>query len=163
MDAGTVVKVIHALVGVWLIAALVGRWITLAQAARTTNLAAVHTLLALSQRFERMVIATSIVVLVLGVATAIVQGRPFLGPFQGAGVDWLFASLVLYLATIPLVPLVFLPRGRVFAAALEDATEHGRVTDRLTGAFRDPVVLAAHVFEIGVVLAVFVLMIAKPF
>ncbi len=71
------------------------------------------------------------IVLVLGMATAIAQGRPFLGPFQGAPVDWLFVSIVIYLSVIPVIPLVFLPRGKVFAAALEEATavrsRHGRL------------------------------------
>jgi hypothetical protein len=58
---------------------------------------------------------------------------------------------------------VFLPRGRVFDAALEDATAQGAVTDRLRAAFRDPVVFAAHVYELAAMVVVLALMIAKPF
>ncbi len=163
MDLGVGLKVVHAVLGVWIIAALVGRWVTLAQAARSTDIASVHTLLGLSDRFEWLVIRIPPIVLVLGIATAIVQGRPFLGPIQGASVDWLFASLVIYLSVIPLIPLIFLPRGRVFAVTLAEATEEGRVTEALTRAFRDPVVLAAHVYEIAVMVVVFILMITKPF
>jgi hypothetical protein len=61
------------------------------------------------------------------------------------------------------VPLVFLPRARVFEIALEEAAAEGVVTDRLRAAFRDPVVFAAHVYELAAVMVVFVLMIAKPF
>ncbi len=99
----------------------------------------------------------------LGLATAIAEGRPFLGPLQGAGVNWLLVALVLYLSIMPLVPLVFLPRGKVFAAALADAETKGEVTPGLRAAWADPVVRAAHLYELGAVTVVLVLMLAKPF
>jgi hypothetical protein len=43
----------------------------------------------------------------------------------GTNLDWLFVSLVLYLSVIPPVPLVFLPRGRVFEQALVEAEAAG--------------------------------------
>lgn len=156
-------KLIHALVGVWFIAGLIGRWVTLGYAARASDLVSLKAALGISARFERVVIFGSMIVLLLGIGTAIVQGRAFLGPLQGARIDWLFVSLLLYLSILPLVPLVFLPRGRVFEAALEEATTEGVVTDRLRTAFRDPVVLAAHAYELGAMVVVLVLMIAKPF
>jgi hypothetical protein len=51
----------------------------------------------------------------------------------------------------------------VFEAALQDATSRGVITDELRTAFRDPVVFAAHLYELGAMLAVTVLMVAKPF
>ena len=163
MDLGSVLKVVHAVLGVWFMAALVGRWVTLRHAARSDDISAVHTLLGLSDRFELMVRRIPGVVLVLGIATAIAQGRPFLGPFQGAGFDWLFVSLLVYLSVIPVIPLVFLPRGKVFAAALAEATSVGRVTGALTAAFDDRIVFAAHVYEVVAIGIVFILMITKPF
>jgi hypothetical protein len=163
VDLGPILKVVHAVLGVWIIAGLVGRWVTLRQAATSSDIAAVHTLLRLSDRFEWMVIRIPPVVLLLGVATAIAQGRPFLGPLQGAPIDWLFVSIAIYLSVIPVIPLVFIPRGKIFAAALAEATESGVVTEALTARFRDPVVFAAHVYELGVMVVVLVLMITKPF
>jgi Predicted integral membrane protein (DUF2269) len=160
--AGLIVLV-HALAGILFFAGLVGRWITLAQAARADDVRDIHAILRVSARFERMVITGSLIVLLLGVGAAIAQGRPLLGPLQGAGVDWLFVSLVLFVSVVPLVPLVFLPRGRVFEAALQEATVAGRVTPELRAAFRDPVVAGAHVFELGAVTIVLVLMLTKPF
>lgn len=145
------------------ISGLVGRWVTLGRAAQATEIRDLHTLLDLSSWFERIVVVTSSLVLVFGVATAIAQGRPFLGPIQGAPVDWLFASLLIYLSAIPLVPVVFLPRGRVFGAALEEAARDGAVTAKLHEAFADPVVRAAHIYEFAVTFTVLVLMIWKPF
>ena len=37
------------------------------------------------------------------------------GPLQGARVDWLFVSLLLFLSIIPIIPTIFLPKGRLFA------------------------------------------------
>ena len=163
MDAGTVLKVVHALIGVWFVGGLIARWITLGQAARAATIGDVRATLAVSSRFERIVILGSQLTLAAGIATAIVQGRPFLGPLQGAPVDWLFVSLLLFLSILPTIPLNFLPKGRVFAAALDDATAAGTVTDRLRLAFHDRTVFLAHVYELVVVTVVFVLMVAKPF
>ena len=91
------------------------------------------------------------------------EGLPLLGPFVGAGANWLFVSLLLFLSVLPLVPLVFLPRGRVFEAALEEAEAAGVVTDRLRAAWSDPVVRGAHIYELTAVTIVLVLMLAKPF
>jgi hypothetical protein len=43
--------------------------------------------------------------------------------------------------------LIFLPRGRVFEAALADARQRGTVTPDLSAAFRDPWVAYARTFE----------------
>jgi hypothetical protein len=162
-DLAGVLKAIHALVGLWFVAGLIGRWIALAQAARVSDIPSLRAMLVVSSRFERIVITGSIAVTALGVATAIAQGRPFLGPLQGARFDWLFASVILVVSVLPLIPLVFVSRGKLFEAALEEATSVGSVTDRLRLAFRDPVVFAAHVYELGAMTVVFLLMIMKPF
>jgi hypothetical protein len=75
----------------------------------------------------------------------------------------LFVSLVLYLSIVPLVPLVFVPRGKAFAAALEAAEARGEYTPELRAAFHDPLTRAAHVYELGAVTVVLVLMLTKPF
>jgi Predicted integral membrane protein (DUF2269) len=160
--AGIVVAA-HALTGAMFLGALIGRWIVLGLAARADTLASMQTLSRAARPFERMVIWSSVLVLALGILAAIARGRPFLGPVQGAPVDWLFVSLLLFLSVLPLVRLVFLPRGRVFDAAMGDAVSRGEVTGELAQAWRDPVVRAAHIYELGAVTVVFLLMIAKPF
>jgi hypothetical protein len=151
----------HALIGAVFLGRLIARWIVLAE--RADTLATMQTLTRAARPFERIVIVGSALVLVLGVAAAIAQGRPILGPLQGARVEWLFVSLILFLSVLPLVRLVFLPRGRVFDATMEDAVARGEVTGELARAWRDPVVRTAHVYELVVVSVVFVLMVAKPF
>jgi hypothetical protein len=163
MDLGALLKVVHALIGVWFVAGLIARWITLGMAARAETIGDVRAMLAVSGRFERIVIVGSQLTLVAGIATAIAQGRPFLGPLQGGRIDWLFVAVVLFISVVPLIPTIFLPKGRVFGAALDEATAAGTITDRLRLAFRDRTVFAAHVYELAVVTTVFVLMVAKPF
>jgi hypothetical protein len=163
MTLATAAVVLHALSAIAFIAGLIGRWITLGAAARTSDLAAIRTLTAVSAPFERMVTIGSLLVLALGIAAAIAQGRPFLGPLQGGTVDWLFVSVVLYLTLVPLVPLVFLPRGRVFEAALGEATARGETTPSLRAAFHDPATRAARLYEAAAVTVILVLMLAKPF
>lgn len=163
MSAGTAVVVVHALVAIVMIAGLVGRWIVLGAAARADELPAMRVLARASGPFERMVVVSSTATLVLGLAAAWATGRSVLGPLAGGHLDWLFVSLLLYLSLLPLVPLVFLPRGRVFEAAMTEAESRGAVTPELLAAFHDPVVRAAHVYELGAVTVILVLMLAKPF
>jgi len=159
-------RVIHALTGILLVAGLLGRWVALSQAehaARGGELSAVQGLLRASSVFERIVIPAFAAVLVLGLLTAWSYGYPLLGSLQGRGGNWLPVSLLLYLSTIPLVPLVFLPKGRQFGAALDEAVAMSRVTPALVAAFGDPRVRAAHVYEFAAVVVVLVLMLSRPF
>jgi hypothetical protein len=163
MTVADVLRLGHALLGVAFIGALGGRWIVLGLAERAETLDAMRVLTRAAAPFERIVIVGGSIVVVLGILTAIAQGRPFLGPLQGSSVDWLFVSVVLLVTTVPLPPAVFLPRGRVFAAAMAEATEAGEVTPRLVAAWRDPLVRAAHAYELAVVTVILALMLAKPF
>jgi hypothetical protein len=163
MTGTDLVVLVHALIGILFVAGLLGRWIVLGAAERATELPAMRTLTAAAGPFERIVVAASILVLVFGLAAAYLEGRSVLGPLTGGSVDWLFVSLLLYLSILPLVPLVFLPRGRVFGAAMDGAARDGRVTPELQAAWRDPVVRAAHLYELGAITLVLILMLSKPF
>jgi hypothetical protein len=66
-------------------------------------------------------------------------------------------------ALFAFVPTVFLPRGKVFEAALEDATAKGTMTPELQRAFADPVVAFARNAELVAVVVIIALMVAKPF
>ena len=83
--------------------------------------------------------------------------------FTASGSRWLAVSLILYLSSIPFIPLVFIPRGRVFEQALVQAKERGEVTPELSAAFHDPAVAFAWNYELVVIVAIIVLMVTKPF
>jgi Predicted integral membrane protein (DUF2269) len=154
------VVLLHVAVAFWFVAGLLGRNLTLAMARSGERVELVGALVELAGRFERlMVIPGSFAVLLLGLLAAWAQDRPL----AGRGNGWLLLSLLLYVPLFALVPLVFVPRGRVFDRALADATARGEVTPALSLALRDPVVAAARAAELVVLAAVVVLMVVKPF
>jgi hypothetical protein len=73
------------------------------------------------------------------------------------------AALVIYLSVIPLIVFVFVPRGRTYHKALEEAIAGGHVTPALKAALGDPVVGAARVYEMAMIAALVWLMVTKPF
>lgn len=153
-------QVLHVASAFWFVAGLIGRNVLLGLARRSDDLRRVRTLVDVAGPFERfMVQPASAVVLVLGILTMWAQGLPV----WGHGTRWVTVSLIAFLSLIPLVPLVFLPRGRVFEAALADSIASGRITPPLSTAFHDPAVAAARWYEIAVVAFVVFLMVAKPF
>jgi uncharacterized membrane protein len=153
-------KLFHVITAFWFIAGLLGRTITMRQAARTSDVRMLATLVALAGRFENlMVIPGSMAVLGFGLVTAWLQGWPLLG----ASSNWLFISTLLVLSMIPIIILIFVPRGKIFGKALEDAQVQGIVTPQLQAAFADRYVTAAHVYELASTLVVIILMVAKPF
>lgn len=164
MNPGTLsggIALVHALVGVAFVAGLVGRSIVLAAAERAATLPQIQILLAVAAPFERLVQVSLALVFLLGVVTALLEHQLLLGPLQGGPLDWLFVSLVLYLSILPLIPLVHMPRGRTLEIALRDAVARGDVTPALRRALRDPIVRAAHAYELGAVTVILGLMFAK--
>jgi hypothetical protein len=142
------------------VAGLAGRDVVLGRARRSSDLRTVETLVALADPFDRlMVIPGSMTVLVLGLLTMWAEHLPV----WGSGTRWVTVSLVVFVSALPLVPLVFLPRGRMFEEAFASAKAQGRVTPELTGALRDPLVAAARWYERLVVAVVILLMVTKPF
>lgn len=152
----------HVLTAVGLVCGIVGRTIVIAAAVRSRDITTTRALMEVAGQFERrLVIPGSFLVLLTGLAVAWVQGQPLLGVLEGSGANWLLISLLLYLASIPLVPLIFIPRGRVFEAALEGAIERQVVTPELDAAFADRRVALARAAELTAVLIVLALMVTK--
>jgi uncharacterized membrane protein len=154
------VQLLHVLAAFWFVAGLLGRDVILGLARRAADMGTVQTLVAVAGPFDRlMVIPGSMAVLVLGILTWWVQHLPL----WGDGTRWVTVSLIVFATSIPLVPLIFLPHGRVFEAALSSAIAQGRVTPELSAALHDPMVEFAHWYERAVVAVVLVLMVTKPF
>lgn len=124
--------VLHVVAAFWFVGGLLGRDITLARARRGSDVGVVAELVGLAGTFERfMVRPGSIAVLAAGLLAVWARDLSFT-------TGWVLASLVLYLSLVPLVPLVFLRRGRIFDAALTGAVGRGEITDELAAAFREP-------------------------
>ena len=138
-------KLLHILTAFWFITGILGRQLTRAQARKSEDIAAFVTLTTLAGRFESlMVIPGNLVVIIVGVIVALMGGWPIFGFLQGASANWLLVSNLILLAGIFVVPLVYLPRGKVFDKVLEEAKAQGRITPELIEVLDDPVVKRAH-------------------
>ena len=158
------IRLLHITTSFLALAGLIGRQLTRAQAARSTDIHALQALLQLSGWFENwLAIPGSMLLFLFGLLLAWLQGWPLLGFVQGASVNWLLVSILLYLAIYPLVIFVFIPRGKVFTQHYEKALAQGQITTELRAAFHDPTVRLAHLVEGVLVAAILYLMVMKPF
>jgi type VI protein secretion system component VasK len=154
------VVLLHVVTAFWFVAGLLGRNVTMARARTASDLRMLDELVTLSGQFERMmVIPGSIAVTVLGLLAAWALGQPLAGSDNW----WLLTSLLLFVAVGVLVPVVFLPHGKVFEHALADAKARGEVTPELRTALRDPAVRNARAAELVTVAVIITLMVTKPF
>ena len=154
-----VAKLLHVAIAIVFISGLIGRWILLRRAAAATDPEGAYLLAHAAEPFERIVIRGGPLILVAGLLTAWAQGYPWLGLTTG----WMLASVILLLSPLPFVPLVFLPRGKVFEAELAAARQQGVITPGLRAAFADPMVALARRWELTAVALVVALMVLKPF
>ena len=164
MSIPILLELVHVFSVFWFLGGMLGRTVALSQARRATELRDFDSIIRISNVFEnRMVRPGSLLVLAAGIVTALLKGWPVLGPLQGHPPYWVFASLLLFLSAFMLVPLVFIPRGKLYRAALDDARAQGVVTPRLTAAMGDRAVALGHAWEWIAIALVTVLMVAKPF
>jgi hypothetical protein len=160
MSLADLLRFLHVASAFWYVAGLIGRDVVIGRARRSDDLGRIRAFLDASAPFERlMVVPGSIAVMTLGLLTWWAEKLPL----WGVGTRWLPVSLMVFASTIPLVPLVFLPRGKVFDGALASAVEVGHVTPELMSALRDSAVAAARGYEFVVVAVVMLLMVTKPF
>lgn len=154
----------HILAAMWFVSGLVGRTYSLREARASDELTIVARLSALAGIFDRyLVVPGSQAVLALGVLAAWVGGYPLLGSLQGASRNWLLVSVLLFAASVVMVPTIFIPSGKAFDRALQAAVAEGRVTEGLTLALMNPRVAWAHRLELAIIAVIIVLMILKPF
>lgn len=160
---GNLTVVTHVLTVFWLVAGIVGRDTCYHQAGRADDLDTLRTQARLGGLFDRMVRPATFIVLLTGLLAAWARGWPILGHLQGGQANWVLAALLIYLSIIPVIALVFLPRGRIYRRALAEAEERGAVTPALRAAIRDPLVGAARGYELVMIAVLAWLMIARPF
>jgi uncharacterized membrane protein len=158
------IVIVHVLAVFVLVAGVVGRNVLYARAARTTDVGALKTLVDAGSFLEHAFVrGPSLVVLLAGLAAAWARGWPILGFLQGGAINWVLASLLIYLTIIPVIVFVFLPRGLRFRKALDAAIAQGRVTPEVTAALNDGGVAWARRYETVMILVLTILMVAKPF
>ena len=150
----------HVVSAVGLIAGLTGRDVSLASARRANDVRDVAAIADLAGRFDRLlVIPGSMAVLVLGLAAVWAEHLDV----TASGNRWALAALLLYLSIMPFIPLVFIPKGKIFDAALSDAVARGEITPGLTSSLLDPLTRTARTYEWIAISFVVLLMVVKPF
>jgi hypothetical protein len=152
-------KLIHIGAAMGLVAGLVGRYLLLRRAAAAAEIEPAFSLSQAAAPFERMVIVGGNLILVTGLLAGWARGLPLIG----LGTGWVLVAVVILLSTLPFVPLVFLPRGRVFDSAMAETRRLGEWTPQLRDAFADGAVAFARWYEFGAVAVVLTLMVVKPF
>jgi hypothetical protein len=149
---------LHIASAFWFVAGLVGRDVTLARARASADITTIKAMCDTAGVFDRwMVTPASMSVLAFGLVVALV------GRYSFTHNGWMSLSLALYLSVAVLVPLVYLPKGKVFDAALDEAVAAGAPTPAFDRAFSDRTVWATRWYERIVVAVIIALMITKPF
>jgi uncharacterized membrane protein len=110
---------------------------------------------------RRQLVPGSILVVVSGAAIGWMGRWPLLT--ETGRPSWLLASLMLLVLPIGLLPTVLVPQRAHRQAVLSAALQAGRRTPELDAALRSTIVIRVRMLELGVVAAVFVLMVLKPF
>src|SRR5688572_3720738 len=157
-------RFLHVASAMWFIGGILARQIVRAYAKRTDDVRRFAAMSEAAGRIEStMVIPGNIAVIIFGVILGLIIKAPILGFLQGAERNWLLVSNIILLLGFLSVPLIFLPRGKLFRVALEDALAKGQMTPALRAHLDDPVVRLAHSYEFVSMVVIVYLMVFKPF
>jgi len=158
------VRFIHIFGSIVFIGGILARQAVRMQGKKST---AIHTLavyfLAAGKIESLMVIPGNMLVIIFGVILAIMVRAPILGFLQGSEQNWLLATNILLILSGLNVPLIFLPRGKIFDRLMDEALAKGAVTPELKAHLDDRTVKVAHIFEIVSLIIIVILMVFKPF
>ncbi len=159
-----ILKLLHVLAAVVFVGGIISRQVVRAYASAGDDVQRFASVSRAASELEnRLVKPGSFIILMLGVLLAWQGEWPLVGILQGSDQNWLLVSNVLFVSAFAMVPAVFVPAGRRFRPVLDAALASGRVTAELRAAINDPLVRAAHFYELVVLLTIFALMILKPF
>lgn len=159
---GSILKLLHILSAVAMIGGMIGRQVARATAERSDDLHEIKVLTRLATRFDRIVIPSSMLLFVFGVAVALVNHWPMLGFIQGAQMNWLLVSILLFFAMFPVISTVFIPHRKALEQALKEAPAN-TVTPELRALLRDRRNMIGHRIEEGIIAIILILMVLKPF
>jgi len=164
MNLYLILRLLHIASAIAFVGGLFARQAVRSLLPRAADITSLEALMAGAGIVERfMVIPGNVLAILFGVILALTTRAPMFGVVQGSHSNWLLASIVILALLFPLVPLVFLPRGRAFEAALQAARGGGQITPDLRRPMADPIVRWAHAAELVGVSLILVLMVFKPF
>src|SRR5215207_9484475 len=127
-----VVRFLHIASAIWFIGGVVARQIVRAHAKQTDNVQRFAIMSEAAGRIEStMVIPGNFAVILFGVIYGLMIDAPILGFLKGDSRNWLLVSNILLLLGFLNIPLVFIPKGKLFDLALQDALAKGQITPEL--------------------------------
>jgi uncharacterized membrane protein len=157
-------RFLHLAASMLFVGGLFSRQVVRSLAGQAKDVSTLVTLNLAAGRVERwLVIPGNLLTIVFGLFLALLARAPIFGSLAAPSRNWLLASIVLLVLLMPLVPLVFLPRGRLFEAALQEAVRRNELTPEVRRRLEDPVVRWAHAAELTGVALIVALMVFKPF
>ncbi len=165
MSLYLIMKLLHVLAAFWFISGVIGWDFTFWQAGKATSVQAVHTLLQVTDFFERYaVIPVSMIVFLFGVIVTLLQRWPLFGFLQGSPSNWLLVSFILFLGvSLAIGPLRLVSRRKERTRATGEALARGTITPELTAALHDKVVVRFRSVELAILVVIIILMVTKPF
>jgi uncharacterized membrane protein len=158
------VRFIHIFGSIVFIGGILARQAVRMQGKKSTDIHTLAVYFSVAGKIESlMVIPGNMIVIIFGVILAIMVRAPIFGFLQGSSQNWLLVTNILLIVAGLNVPLIFLPRGKIFDRLMDDALTRGEVTRELKAHLDDKVVKAAHIFEIVSLIIIVILMVFKPF
>jgi uncharacterized membrane protein len=159
-----IVKFLHILAVTLTIGGMFARQLIRGLARKSNEIQTVSALTQAAVRLDRaLVIPGSNIMILMGIALAVIQKWPIFGFLQGASQNWLLASNILLVVMIVLIPTTFIPHNKKVEALLIAAIAENRVTSELAATLNDTMNKQAHILEEVIVIIVAALMVLKPF
>lgn len=157
-------KYVHIVAVAITIGGMFARQIVRGLARKSDDLTALAWLTRAVVRIDRLlVIPWSNIMILAGVALALVMKWPILGFLQGAPQNWLLVSNLLLLVMLGAIFGVFVPYNKRLEGILQTALAEGEVTAELSAALAEPKNQAWHHVEEVCILLIAALMVLKPF
>jgi uncharacterized membrane protein len=158
------VRFIHIFGSIVFIGGILARQAVRMQGKKSTDIHTLAVYFLVAGKIESlMVIPGNMIVIIFGVILAILVRAPIFGFLQGSSQNWLLVTNILLIVAGLNVPLIFLPRGKIFDRLMDEALTRDEVTPELKAHLDDKVVKAAHIFEIVSLISIVILMVFKPF
>ena len=157
-------RFLHILSSILFIGGIFARQAVRNQGKKMTRVRELEAYFSAAGQIEKlMVIPGNMAVVVIGVILALVVKAPILGFLQGASQNWLLVTNLMLVGGGLLVPLIFLPRGKIYERLMTEALVKDEITPELRSHLEDPVVKSAHWLEMLLVVMIVILMVFKPF
>ena len=157
-------RFLHILSSIIFIGGIFARQAVRARGKKSTNIRELDTYFAAAGQIEKlMVIPGNMAVIFFGILLAILMKAPIFGFLQGASQNWLLATNLMLVAGGLMVPMIFVPRGKIYDRLLQEALARDEITQELRAHLDDGVVKTAHFLEMFLVVVIVILMVFKPF